>query len=129
MVNRKILGRFLGMAGGVVLGLGVMGCDYWPPTLQSQIEQLQSDIQTVTAENMQLQSQVNELSAANQDLQVRFNEVNRVNQEKSHVIASLHSQVDSLRAKAKKTTARVKKGAKSKFSSKRTVKKKTATKR
>ena len=129
MFNRKTLGRILGMAGCVVLGLGVTGCDYWPPTLQSQIEQLQSDVQAVTAENMQLQSQVNELSAANQDLQVRFNEVNRVNQEKSHVIASLHSQVDSLRAKAKKTTARVKKTAKPKSSSKRTVKKKTATKR
>lgn len=125
MVNRKTMGRFLGMAGCVALGLSVTGCDYWPPTLQSQIEQLQSDVQAVTAENMQLQSQVNELSTANQNLQVRFNEVNRVNQEKSHVIASLQGQVDSLRAQ--KTTARVKKTAKS--SSKRTVKKKAATQR
>ena len=127
MVNRKTMGRFLGMAGCVALGLSVTGCDYWPPTLQSQIEQLQSDVQAVTAENMQLQSQVNELSTANQNLQVRFNEVNRVNQEKSHVIASLQGQVDSLRAQ--KTTARVKKKAKSKSSSKRTVKKKAATQR
>jgi len=131
MTMRRAPRRYLGLAGCAVLVLGLSGCDYWPPALQAQIEQLRSEIQVVTAENSQLQSQVSELSQARQDMQVQFDEVNRVNQEKSHMITDLRRQIDSLRAKTVKTPTRTKKTAKptAKSSSKQTVKKKPATKR
>jgi len=120
------------MAWCVLLVLGISGCDYWPPALQVQIEQLQSEMRTVTAENTHLQSQITELSAAKQDLQWQFDELNRVNREKSQVIATLHRQLDSLRARTVKAgTARAKKTATSTANSsiKQTVKKKPAAKR
>ena len=131
MATRRTSSHYLAMAYCVVLVLGLSGCDYWPPALQAQIEQLQAEIQTVTAENSQLQSQISGLSQARQDLQTQFDELNRVNQEKSQAITDLRRQVDSLRAKTVKTPTRPKKPAKPtvKPSSKQTGKKKPATKR
>lgn len=128
---RRTPRRVFGIAGCVALVLSVTGCDYWPPTLQAHIEELQSEIQTVTAENMQLQSQITELSTARQDLQIQFDELNRVNHEKSQMIADLRRQVDFLRTKPVKTKAHAKKTARpsAKSSSTRTVKKTPTTKR
>jgi chaperonin cofactor prefoldin len=47
------------------------GCDYWPPALQTQIEQLRSELQTVTMEKAQLQTQLTSLSRAKDDLQMQ----------------------------------------------------------
>lgn len=94
--------------GSVVLGLslavGMAGCDYWPPALQAQIEQLRSETQTLTMEKAQLQGQVNELSRTKQDMQAQLDELSRANREKTAMIASLQNQVDALRAKAAKAT-------------------------
>ncbi|NJL17540.1 MAG: hypothetical protein HC938_10400 [Nitrospira sp.] len=35
---------------GCGLILGLVGCDYWPPALQAQIEQMRSETQTLTME-------------------------------------------------------------------------------
>ena len=48
-------GTRLGMVlGSVVLagtmGVGLSGCDYWPPALQAQIEQLRAEAQGFAAE-------------------------------------------------------------------------------
>ena len=49
MVSRITGTGLVGMI--VTLGLvtGFAGCDYWPPALQTQIEQLRSEAQTLTA--------------------------------------------------------------------------------
>lgn len=127
---------YLGKVLCAVFVLSLAGCDYWPPALQVQIEQLRSEIQTVTTEKTQLQSQVDELLEANQELQARFNELSRVNQEKSSLITNLQRQVDTLRTKTVKATGSHKRSAKpaAKLSSpkpaaKQPVKKKPASKR
>ena len=33
---------------GFGFALGLVGCDYWPPALQAEIEQLRSEAQTLT---------------------------------------------------------------------------------
>ena len=120
---------------GAVLGFGLAltmaGCDYWPPALQAQVEQLRSETQTLTMEKTQLQGQVNELSKAKQDMQAQIDELSRVNREKTGMIASLQNQVDSLRAKAAKATAPPKTATKAtaKPAPKPAVKKKPPTKR
>ena len=51
-----------GRAVGLVIAMAAMlsGCDYWPPALQTQIEQLRSELQTVTMEKAQLQTQLHD---------------------------------------------------------------------
>jgi peptidoglycan hydrolase CwlO-like protein len=85
--------------------MGTTGCDYWPPALQAQIEQLRSENQTLSMEKAQLQSQLNELSKARQDLQTQVDDLSRMNREKTGMIASLQNQLDALRAKAVKAMA------------------------
>lgn len=123
--------RLLGMALGFGCLLSVAGCDYWPPALQAQIEQLRSETQTLNMEKTQLQSQVNDLSKARQDLQIQFDELSRVNREKTEIIASLQRRRDASHVKGSKTLAPSKAAAKStaKPSAKPQVKKKAAVKR
>ena len=53
------------------------GCDYWPPALQTQIEQLRSELQTVTMEKAQLQNQMTSLAKAKDDLQMQVDDLSR----------------------------------------------------
>ncbi|MGQ0667797.1 MAG: hypothetical protein ACT4O4_12265, partial [Nitrospiraceae bacterium] len=75
MAIRRQAMRCFGAALGVGLVLSLAGCDYWPPALQAQIEQLRSEVQTLTMEKTQLQGQVNELSKAKQDLHAQMDEL------------------------------------------------------
>lgn len=88
-----------------VMGLALSGCDYWPPALQAQVEQLRSEVQTVNMEKAQLQNQINDLSKAKQDLQTQVDDLGRMNREKTGMISSLQSQMETLRAKAVKAMA------------------------
>jgi chromosome segregation ATPase len=120
---------------GIALGLGCLlsttGCDYWPPALQAQIEQLRSETATLNMEKVQLQSQVNELSKARQDLQMHFDELSRVNREKTEVIAGLQRRLDTSHRKGTKALASSKTPTKSavKPSARPPVKKKATVKR
>ena len=119
----------------LVLGVGFVlsttGCDYWPPALQAQIEQLRSETQTLTMEKTQLQVQVNDLSKAKQEMQTQIDELSRINREKTGMITSLQRQLDTLHAKAAKAKAPPKTPTKAstKSSAKQPVKKKSPTKR
>lgn len=88
-----------------VTGLALSGCDYWPPALQAQLEQVRSEVQTVNMEKAQLQNQINDLSKAKQDLQTQVDDLSRMNREKTGMITSLQNQVETLRAKAVKVIA------------------------
>lgn len=106
MTMRRQVGRALATVAGLgFLLMGTAGCDYWPPALQAQIEQLRSENQTLSMEKAQLQSQLNELSKARQDLQAQVDDLSRMNREKTGMIASLQNQLDALRAKAVKAMA------------------------
>lgn len=130
MVMRRRAMKSLGSVLGFGLVLSMTGCDYWPPALQAQIEQLRSETQTLTMEKTQLQTKVNELSKANQDLHTQMDDLGRVNREKTGMITSLQNQLDALRAKATKATAS-KSSAKptAKPAVKQPVKRKTASTR
>ena len=121
--------------GSVVLGsclaIGLAGCDYWPPALQAQIEQMRSETQTLTMEKTQLQGQVNELAKTKQDMQAQIDELSRANREKTAMIASLHNQVEALRVKLAKAATPPKPATKAtmKAAPKPAVKKQASTKR
>ena len=86
-------------AAGLVMTAAVLlaGCDYWPPALQTQIEQLRSELQTVTMEKAQLQNQMTSLTKAD-DLQMQVDDLSRTNRDKSTLIASLQSSVSALQS-------------------------------
>lgn len=85
---------------GLILSL--VGCDYWPPALQAQIEQMRSETQTLAMEKAQLQGQVLDLSRAKQEFQSQVEELSRMNREKTAMIMSLQKQLDAVRIKAVK---------------------------
>ena len=102
-IRRKRVG---GRAFGLVIAMAAMlsGCDYWPPALQTQIEQLRSELQTVTMEKAQLQSQLSSLAKAKDDLQAQVDDLVRTNRDKSTMIASLQSSVTALQERLVKAS-------------------------
>lgn len=98
--------RQWGRAIGPVIVLAAMlgGCDYWPPALQTQIEQLRSELQTVTMEKAQLQTQMASLTKAKDDLQAQVDDLVRTNRDKSTMIASLQSSVTTLQERLAKSS-------------------------
>lgn len=98
--------RQRGWAIGLVIVVAAMlgGCDYWPPALQTQIEQLRSELQTVTMEKAQLQTQMASLTRAKDDLQAQVDDLVRTNRDKSTMIASLQSSVTTLQERLAKSS-------------------------
>jgi TolA-binding protein len=90
---------------GFSFALGLVGCDYWPPALQAEIEQLRAEIQTLTMETTQLQAQVTDLSKIKQELQGQVDDLSRITREKTGMINSLQNQLDATRARALKAMA------------------------
>ena len=78
------------------------GCDFWPPALQAQIEQLHSEAQQAAADKALLQNQLNAANKAKEELQIRVEDLTRVNKEKSAMIASLEHTIAAARARAVK---------------------------
>lgn len=91
---------------GLVIGLGlaVSGCDYWPPALQTQIEQLRSELQSATTEKTQLQSQLNSLTKVKDDLQAQVDDLSRANRDKTTLINSLQNSLASVQERLAKLT-------------------------
>ena len=90
---------------GVSLTLGLVGCDYWPPALQAEIEQLRAEAQTLTMEKTQLQAQVIDLSKTKLELQGQVDDLSRINREKTGILTGLQNQLDAARARALKARA------------------------
>ena len=97
--------RLISTVIGLSFTLGLVGCDYWPPALQAEIEQLRAESQTLTIEKTQLQAQVIDLSKTNQDLRGEIDELSRINREKTGIITGLQNQLDAARARALKARA------------------------
>jgi outer membrane murein-binding lipoprotein Lpp len=91
-----------------VFGLGAMlmltGCDFWPPALQAQIEQLRSEAQQAAADKALLQNQLNAANKAKEELQIHVEDLTRVNKEKSAMIANLERTLAAARERTVKAT-------------------------
>lgn len=89
----------------IALGAGALlmlaGCDFWPPALQAQIEQLHAEAQQATADRALLQNQLNAANKAKEELQIRVEDLARVNKEKSAMIANLEHTLSAGRDQAK----------------------------
>ena len=92
------------LAFGACITAAFTGCDYWPPALQAQIEQLRGESQAAAADKALLQNQLNAANKAKEELQTRVEDLTRVNKEKSSMIANLERALTIERERAAKLT-------------------------
>jgi peptidoglycan hydrolase CwlO-like protein len=93
-MTRTVMVRNLVAAAAIALvSVGLSGCDYWPPALQTQIEQLRSELQSVTLEKTQLQNQFASFAKVKDDLQAQVDELSRANRDKSTMINGLQNSL------------------------------------
>jgi hypothetical protein len=98
-----MMGERVGMMGitaVLCLTVGLLtGCDYWPPALQAQIEQLRGEVQLAAADRTRLENQVKETVKSRDELQMRLDEMSRINHELTGRMATLEQNVLAEREK------------------------------
>jgi len=101
------VGRGAGLAGLIMMmALGVSGCDYWPPALQAQIEQLKSEAQAVAAEKAKSDSHVATLTTEKAALVNKVEELSRLLKTRADQVASLEQSLSAEREKVAKMSAK-----------------------
>lgn len=103
MIHTVMVRNLVAVAAITIVSMGLSGCDYWPPALQTQIEQLRSELQMVTMEKTQLQTQLTSLSKVKDDLQVQVDDLTRANRDKSTMINSLQSSLSAAQGRLLKS--------------------------
>lgn len=103
-MTRTVMVRNLVAVAAITLVSGSLsGCDYWPPALQTQIEQLRSELQNVTMEKTQLQNQMASFNKVKDDLQAQVNDLSKANRDKSTMIASLQNSLTAAQERLAKS--------------------------
>lgn len=101
---RIMMVRNLLAAGAITLSaVSLSGCDYWPPALQAQVEQLSAELQTVTAEKAQFENQVASFSKVRDDLQAQVDDLTKANRDKSAMIGSLQNNLSAAQERLAKS--------------------------
>jgi hypothetical protein len=126
MGNYRRVGFMLAIMLAVI---SMTACEYWPPALQAQIEQLQLELQTTAVERTKLQAQLLETTKVKEELQARLEELTRSNHELTtrlsgleHALAVERAKKASLVKDAKPTPKPVAKSARKGQSKKKTAK-------
>lgn len=128
------IGRMVcGFGALMMMSMAVSGCDYWPPALQAQIEQLQQEAQVATAERTKMIAQLNESNGAKQELQARVDDLTRSNRELTGRMSGLEQALIAEREKtsrlAKASSRPVSAKSITKPAAKKTAKKKPVSKK
>ena len=93
MTRTVMVRNLVAVAAITIVSMGLSGCDYWPPALQTEIEQLRSELQSATAEKTQLQNQFASFTKVKEDLQAQVDSLSRANRDKSTMITSLQNSL------------------------------------
>ena len=103
MTRTVMVRNLVAVAAITMISVGLSGCDYWPPALQTQIEQLRSELQSVTAEKAQLQNQYASFAKVKDDLQAQVDDLSRSNRDKSTMINSLQNSLTAAQERLAKS--------------------------
>jgi hypothetical protein len=95
MIHTVMVRNLVAVAAITIVSMGLSGCDYWPPALQTQIEQLRSELQMVTMEKTQMQNQLASFSKVKDDLQAQVDDLTRANRDKTTMINSLQNSLSA----------------------------------
>ena len=101
------VGRGVGLAGLIVMmSLGMSGCDYWPPALQAQIEQMKADAQSAAAEKTKADAHVATLGTEKAALVNKVEELSKLLRTRADQVASLEQSLAAEREKVAKLWAK-----------------------
>jgi len=103
ILNRAVLVAAAAMA--------LAGCDYWPPALQAQIEQLRNEVKQAMTDRATLEEQLNTATKINHELQAKADELTRSNQALTARMATLDQALTAERQKMARMIEAAKKGA------------------
>ncbi len=70
-----------------VMAMSLAGCDYWPPALLTQMEQLRIHVQDLSDERAELEAQLRQSILTQEELQGQMEDLARQNQELRHALA------------------------------------------
>ncbi len=106
---------------------GLTGCDYWPPALQAQIEQLKAEVQAAVADKANLENQLKESVKVKDEAVARLEELTKLNRELATNVASLKQALDAEREKTAKAVKGTTKAAHAKAAGKAPASHSTST--
>ncbi len=103
MTRTVMVRNLVGVAAITIFSVSLAGCDYWPPALQTQIEQLRSELQSVTVEKTQLQDQLASMMKVKDDLQTQVDDLSRANRDKSSMMNSMQNNLAAAQGRLAKS--------------------------
>ena len=103
MTRTVMVRNLVAVAAITIVSVGLSGCDYWPPALQTEIEQLRSELQSATAEKTQLQNQFASFTKVKDDLQGQVDSLSRTNRDQSTMIKSLQGSLSAAQERLAKS--------------------------
>lgn len=103
MIQIMMVRNFLVAVAIMLSGVSLSGCDYWPPALQAQVEQLRAELQMVTAEKVQLENQVASFGKVRDDLQAQVDDLTKANRDKAAMIGNLQGSLAAAQVKSTKS--------------------------
>ena len=77
---------------GLLIGLSLSGCDYWPPALHHDIEELRNDLNDALDERHRLTNDNAELRSMHESLRREAEKIGRENEELRNRLAKLTNQ-------------------------------------
>jgi peptidoglycan hydrolase CwlO-like protein len=104
MTRTVMVRNLVAVAAITIVSVGLSGCDYWPPALQTEIEQLRAELQSVTAEKTQLQNQLTSFTKVKDDLQTQVDSLSRANRDKTTMINGLQNSLAAAQERLAKLT-------------------------
>ena len=118
-IHAVVRGVTRGIVAGALL-LILAGCDYWPPALQAQIEQLKNEAKQAATERVVLEEQLNTATKVRNDLQARVDELAKANDQLAARASALELDLVAERKKHAQIAAESKKAATNKTAKPRT---------
>jgi len=103
MTRTMMVRNLVGVAAITIFSVGLSGCDYWPPALQTEIEQLRSELQSVKVEKAQLEDQLASILKVKDDLQTQVDDLSRANREKSSMMNSMQNNLAAAQGRLAKS--------------------------
>ena len=84
-----------------LLPLSLAGCDYWPPALLTQLEQLRIHVQDLSDERAELEARLHQALISQEELQEQVQDLSRQNETLRHSITNLKQVQSQQRVKAR----------------------------
>lgn len=105
MKNKRVCAVLSAATVACVVLATLSGCDYWPPALQAQIEQLRSEAKQAATERATLEEQLNSALKLKDEMQTKVEDLGKANENLTARVAGLEQALLAEREKMAKMIA------------------------